>query len=262
MVFDSGVGGLSIVQTVRQRLPEATISYGSDNAAFPYGTKTEAELRPRVVKVLERFCQHLQPDIVVIACNSASTLALDALRAALPMPVVGVVPAIKPAAALSASKVIGLLATPGTIVRSYTQQLIDDFASDCRVLRVGSGELVAEAERKLRGVTPSQPLLAEILSPLFVDECGSDTGVDTIVLACTHFPLLAAELAAASPRSVHWLDSGDAIARRVAFLCESLTSCSQSPSAVLFTAQTPAIDELSPALKQFLDADCQFVDCP
>ncbi len=211
LVFDSGVGGLSILAEVRARLPWCSYIYACDNQAFPYGTKGEEELVARVDAVLKGLIAAVDPDIVVIACNTASTVALPHIRSHFAKPVVGVVPAIKPAALLSKTRVIGLLATPATVHRPYTQWLIDEFAPDCTVIRVGSAELVAIAEAKLRGHPPDPRVLAEIIAPLF-----ANPHTDALVLACTHFPLLRGELEAAAPRPVHWVDSGEAIARRVA----------------------------------------------
>lgn len=213
LVFDSGVGGLSILQAVRARLPGCDYVYASDNAAYPYGTKPEEDLVVRVNHVLRALIRQVSPDVVVVACNTASTVALPRIRSHFTNPVVGVVPAIKPAAASSRSKVIGLLGTPGTVKRAYTQQLIDDFASGCRIIRIGSGELVDIAENKLRGEPVDAPALKTLIQPFF-----DDGELDTIVLACTHFPLLIDELRMAAARPVDWVDSGDAIARRVASL--------------------------------------------
>lgn len=213
LVFDSGVGGLSVLAALRERLPGCNFVFACDNAAFPYGTKPDTELIDRVDRVVGTLVRRLVPDLVVIACNSASTLALPRLRQHLDLPIVGVVPAIKPAAQISATKVIGLLGTPATVRRGYTQQLIADFAAHCRVVALGSSTLVDIAEQALRGKPPDLGELQEILAPLFAVE-----QLDTLVLACTHFPLLTAELKAVAPRPLHWIDSGDAIARRVASL--------------------------------------------
>lgn len=211
LVFDSGVGGLSVLEEIRRRIPCCTYVYACDNEAFPYGTKTEDELVARVDAVLKALIARIDPEIVVIACNTASTVALPRIRAHFQKPVVGVVPAIKPAAQLSKTRVIGLLATPATINRPYTQQLIDEFAPDCTIIRVGSSELVTIAEQKLRGKAPDPARLRHILAPFF-----DDPRTDTLVLACTHFPLLKTELQQVSARPVAWVDSGEAIARRVA----------------------------------------------
>jgi glutamate racemase len=213
LVFDSGVGGLSILHETRQMVPHCRYHYACDNQAFPYGTKEEAELVERVELILKGLIARINPDIVVIACNTASTVALPKIRSHFTKPVVGVVPAIKPASALSTSRVIGLLATPATITRPYTQWLIDEFAPDATFIRVGSAELVTQAENALRGIAPDPEVLSSILTPIF-----DDPRTDTIVLACTHFPLLKSELTEAAPRAIHWVDSGNAIARRVASL--------------------------------------------
>ncbi len=155
----------------------------------------------------------------MVACNTASTVALPRIRSHFLRPVVGVVPAIKPAAGLSRSRHIGLLGTPGTINRRYTRDLIDQFAGDCVITRVGSTELVEMAEGKIRGIAPDRDRLAAIIAPLF-----DDPAMDTLVLACTHFPLLQAELEAVAPRPVQWVDSGEAIARRVESLLPAATA--------------------------------------
>ena len=213
LVFDSGVGGLSIVEHIQQQLPHASICYLADNALHPYGLLKEQMLIDRVVELVAHTVKQQQPDIVVIACNSASTLVLPALRAALNIPVVGVVPAVKPAAIQSTTKVIGLLATPGTIARDYTDVLIKDFALDCTVISLGSNKLVQLVERKLSGEHIDLNDYLQVLEPF--KQHPHWPKADTVVLACTHFPLVKQELALAAPHIKHWIDSGDAIARRV-----------------------------------------------
>lgn len=227
LIFDSGVGGLSILQEIRQQYPHCSFFYGSDNAAFPYGTKEKEELIERVDWALHRFQQASQADIIVVACNTASTIALPRVRERFSQPVIGVVPAIKPAASLSQSKVIGLLATPGTVNRRYTHQLIEEFASDCRIIPIGSSELVQLAERKLAGETISPDQLLPIIAPF-----QAHRDIDTLVLACTHFPLLKGELQATLPTIKHWVDSGEAIARRVGHWLDQLglSSSAADPS--------------------------------
>lgn len=212
LVFDSGVGGLSIVGHIRSLLPAVRLTYLADSAYFPYGTLSEQQLLERVLGLLRHACQALRPQIIVLACNSASTIALPQLRQHLQTPIVGVVPAIKPAAQLSQSKVIGLLATPATINRRYTDDLIAEFAPQCQVLRLGSAELVALSERQATDIDDYR----RILQPLFAHPHWQT--LDTMVLACTHFPLVQPQLAAAAPSVRHWIDSGAAIARRVQHL--------------------------------------------
>lgn len=213
LVFDSGVGGLSIVEHLRAILPALSITYLADTRYFPYGMMDDAALVERLVNLLGQATRLCAPDMIVLACNSASTLALPALRERLAVPIVGVVPAIKPAASLTQTGVIGLLATPGTIRRDYTDELIGEFAPDCEVIRVGSARLVQVIEEQFRGVEPHADIFAEIMAPLLQGPRGD--ALDTVVLACTHFPLVKSRLAAAAPAVRHWIDSGEAIARRV-----------------------------------------------
>lgn len=210
LVFDSGVGGLSVVGEIRRRLGDVALAYACDNAALPYGTKPDAWLIERIVAVCSAAVARTRASALVVACNTASTLALAPLRARLAVPVIGTVPAIKPAALASASKVIGLLATSATTRRPYTDRLIEEFAGDCRVVRVAADELVGEAERYLAGQPLSGAALRRSVQPLFDDEA-----LDAVVLGCTHFPLLREPLAQLAPRRLTWIDSGAAIARRV-----------------------------------------------
>jgi glutamate racemase len=215
LFFDSGVGGLSVLAPTREALPTAPIVYAADSAGYPYGTKTEAEIASRVPALLGRLVERYQPRLVVIACNTACTIALDQVRAALDVPVVGTVPAIKPAAEMTKSGVIGVLGTEATIRQPYVDDLARQFAIHCTVLRHGSPELVALAEAKLAGEPVSVDAVRKAASPLFEQDRGDE--IDTVVLACTHFPLLARELAEAFP-GLAWVDGGGGIARRIQYL--------------------------------------------
>lgn len=226
LVFDSGVGGLSVFDAIMASERAFEIDYAADNAWLPYGLKSDAGLRERVPALLRRLAETWTPEIVVLACNTASTIALDAARAALNIPVVGVVPPIKPAAAITKTGVIGLLATPATVRRAYTNELISRFAVDKRVVRFGSTKLVEAAEAKLQGLAVNADAIEEATAGLFGAPGGAD--IDVVALACTHFPLLSADLAAAAPRPCVWLDSGEAIARRV---CEISHAQAGSPRA-------------------------------
>lgn len=219
LVFDSGVGGLSVVESLRRCLPDAALAYACDNAMLPYGQRADAWLVQRIRAVCEAAVTASGCSVLVVACNTASTLALDVLRGCLSIPVVGTVPAIKPAAKVSRTRHIGLLATRATVSRPYTLQLIEDFAADCRVTRVAADALVTEAERLVAGELPDRAILHRALSPLWEDPC-----LDTVVLGCTHFPLLRPWLDDVAPRRVTWIDSGDAIARRVAQVVPVLVS--------------------------------------
>ncbi|MGQ4877554.1 glutamate racemase [Billgrantia sp. LNSP4103-1] len=211
LIFDSGVGGLSVVASLRRHLPAAALVYACDNAMLPYGTRPDGWLVGRIVAVCEAAVAASGCSVLVVACNTASTLALDALRARLSIPVVGTVPAIKPAAAMSASRHIGLLATSATVSRPYIDRLIEAFAADCRVTRVAADPLVRETERLLAGGEPDPAIIEAVTAPLW-----AAADLDTVVLGCTHFPLLGERIAAACPRPVQLVDSSEAIARRTA----------------------------------------------
>ncbi len=237
LVFDSGVGGLSIVETIRSRLPDTCLVYLADNACFPYGDQPGECVIQRCVELITRALERYPADVVVIACNTASTIVLPALREAVDVPVVGVVPAIKPAAQATRSGRIGLLATPATVSRPYLEQLIADYAADCELIRVGSSELVRMAENGLGDAPVPSSALEPILAPLI------EADVDTVVLGCTHFPLLRPALEQVMGPEVIWVDSGEAIARRVATLLEEAPGHSRGPGErqhqLLFTGERP-----------------------
>jgi glutamate racemase len=220
LIFDSGVGGLSVLAEIRKALPAAPIVYAADSAGFPYGTKSAAEVAARLPALLGRLTERYRPALAVIACNTASTIALDAVRAALDFPVVGTVPAIKPAASLSKTRAIGVLGTEATIVQPYVDRLAAEFAADYTLIRHGSAELVELAEARLRGEAADPAAYARILDGLLSRPGGER--IDTVVLACTHFPLVQSELAAAAPRPLAFVDGNRGIARRTAFLARDL----------------------------------------
>ena len=232
LFLDSGVGGLSVLAPTRALLPQALIVYVADSAGFPYGTKSEAEIGARVPALLGRLVERYRPRLVVIACNTASTIALAAVRAALDVPVVGTVPAIKPAAALSRTRTIGVLGTAATVRQAYVDDLAARFAGDCTVLRHGSAELVALAEAALRGERQDDAAYRAVLAGLFDQPCGAD--IDVVVNACTHFPLVADRLAAVAP-AVRFVDGGEGIARRVAALTEGQAWSDSREGIAVFT---------------------------
>ena len=248
LIFDSGVGGLSVLAPIRALLPGLPVVYAADNAGFPYGTKTEAEIAARVPALLGRLVERYRPRLVVIACNTASTIALAHVRAALDLPIVGTVPAIKPAAAASKTRVIGVLGTQATVRQPYVDRLSAEFAADCLVLRHGSARLVMLAEAKLAGEAVMAADVAAELAGL-LDQPGGDR-LDMVVLACTHFPLLAAELAAAAPRALGFVDGGTGIARRVAHLLGPVAGA-PPPGRAVFTRADAHVDALAMALKGF-----------
>ena len=212
LVFDSGVGGLSIVEAIDDLLSEWQLIYLADNAFFPYGDQPEEVVVERCVELITTTLAVHSADLIVIGCNTASTVVLPALRARFSCPVIGVVPAIKPAALQSHNRRIGLLATPATVRRPYLESLISEFALDCTITRVGSSELVRLAENWMATTTIDPRVLARILDPL------QEAGVDTVVLGCTHFPLIRPLLESVLGAGVNWVDSGSAIARRIQYL--------------------------------------------
>ncbi|CZF85000.1 Glutamate racemase [Grimontia celer] len=246
LIFDSGVGGLSVYKEVAQVLPEQHVVYAFDNEAFPYGELVDDVLVQRVCGMVSAICNEHDITLVIIACNTASTLVLPHLRSLLSIPVVGVVPAIKPAATLSKSKCIGLLATPATVRRSYTHQLVKEFAPDCQVEMVGSTELVQMGEGKLRGTPVDKQLLKQVLSP-FINK------TDCIVLGCTHFPLLKEEIEDILGEQCLVIDSGSAIANRVVTLLkegDQKTSLSKAKHLVFSSAPVKEEEALNQELEK------------
>jgi glutamate racemase len=214
IVFDSGLGGLSVLAPIREMLPGRRLVYVADDAGFPYGDWDEAALLARILALMDELIAAHDPAAVVIACNTASTLVLPPLRARFDLPFVGTVPAVKPAAERTKSGVVAVLATPGTMKRDYTRDLIRQYASLCHVRLVGAPELAGLAEAHLRGEAVDEAALASQIAPCFV-EIG-DRRTDIVVLACTHYPFVVGHLAAAAPWPVEWLDPAPAIARRLA----------------------------------------------
>ena len=250
LFFDSGVGGLSVLAPTAKLLPQAPLVYVADSAGFPYGTRSESEIAARVPALLGRLAERFDPRLIVIACNTASTIALAAVRAALDVPIVGTVPAIKPAAELSRTRVIGVLGTEATVRQPYVDDLAARFAADCIVLRHGSAALVEIAEASLAGERPAPPSIRRELEGLFGQPGGER--IDVIVNACTHFPLLEAEMAAVAPAGMRFVDGGPGIARRVAHL----TAGQQWPDMpvagrLVFTARDSRTERLAQSLARF-----------
>jgi glutamate racemase len=247
LFFDSGVGGLSILAPARALMPNMPVVYAADSAGYPYGTRSDAEIAARVPALLGRLVERYRPRIAVIACNTAATVALAHVRAALDIPVVGTVPAIKPAALASKSRVIGVLGTEATVRQPYVDRLAAEHGADCTVLRHGSAALVAYAEGRMRG-EPADPAIPRDALAGLLDQPGGEA-MDMVVLACTHFPLVKAELAAAAPRPIAFLDGGEGIARRIAFLNgEAPWPDAPGEGIAVFTRRNESVERLVPAL--------------
>lgn len=217
LLYDSGMGGLTIYDEVRKALPNAHYLYCFDNALFPYSEKSEAELIQQAVKIVQNIAKKHPLDLVVVACNTASTVVLPALREKFAFPIVGTVPAIKPAAEISESKVIGLLATKGTVNRPYVQKLISQYAKDCVVEKIGTTDLVEIVEEKQQTGMVDMVRLEKVIAPW-----RGNTLLDTVILGCTHFPSVKAELQTLLPNVKYFVDSGEAIAKRVVNLLAEL----------------------------------------
>ena len=250
LFFDTGVGGLSVLREVRKLLPTAPIIYAADYAGLPYGTKSEGELAARVPALLGRLVERYKPQLVTIACNTASTIALDYVRAALNIPVVGTVPAIKPASLMTKTGVIGLLGTQATIRQGYVDRLASEFAADKTLLRYGSPDLVYAAEAKLRGEKPDQEVIQAAVDGLLSQPGGED--MDVMILACTHFPLVESELQEAIGRDIQFIDGSKGIARRIAHLTASTIWPSTVEKGILVTTgRMEEMEAYKPVLGSF-----------
>jgi glutamate racemase len=249
LLLDSGVGGLTVLAALRKALAQAPVIYVADYAALPYGEKTEAQIAARVPALLGRLEERYHPRLVTIACNTASTIALAAVREALGLPVVGTVPAIKPAALMTKTGTIGLLGTAATIRQAYVDNLEREFASDKLLLRHAAPELVQAAEAKLRGEALDPTLFEAAAQGLREQPGGED--IDTVVLACTHFPLLEEELGKAFGPGVGFVDGAAGIARRIEFLTQGQPFARAEPDIAVFTGENGSLDALRPALASY-----------
>jgi glutamate racemase len=238
LVFDSGLGGLTVLREIVGTRPDARYVYIADDAFFPYGHHSEDGIINRVVPLIGELIAAHAPDLIVIACNTASTIVMSYLRERYRVPFVGTVPAIKPACARSKTRRVSVLGTRGTVKREYTRALIRDFAQGCEVTLVGSGELAALAEAAWSGGEVSDAAISTEIAPCFVGNGADDPArTDTVVLACTHFPLLLDRLVRLAPWPVEWIDPAPAIARRVADLLPTAGSKADHAGAeMIFTS--------------------------
>jgi glutamate racemase len=249
LLFDSGVGGLTVLAELRKLLPQAPVIYVADTAGLPYGEKTEAEVAARVAGLLGRLSERYHPRLITIACNTASTIALGMVREVLHVPIVGTVPAIKPAAAMTKSGAIGLLGTAATIRQGYVDMLEAEFANGSKLIRHAAPDLVEAAEEKLRGGRPDPAVFERAAAGLRNQPGGAQ--IDTVVLACTHFPLVTAELRAALGPEVRFIDGAEGIARRIAHLTDGQEFLRTSPDVALFTGALADAQALAPALREY-----------
>ena len=250
LVFDSGVGGLTVFREIKAALPGASYVYVADDAGFPYGNQPEEALIARILDVIGAAIAKHAPDLIVIACNTASTLALTHLRANFTVPFVGTVPAIKPACAQSKARRIAVLGTQATVSREYTRALIREFSAGCDVILTGSSHLATYAEAELAGEPVADEAIKAEIAPCFVDADGRRT--DTVVLACTHYPWLTHRFENVAPWPVEWLDPAPAIARRVVDLIGTRAQ-GETPAAprMVFTSGRAPTPTLAKALAGF-----------
>jgi glutamate racemase len=250
LIFDSGVGGLTVYREVAAARPDGAYVYVADNAGFPYGNQPESLLIARIIEIIGKAIADHAPDLVVVACNTASTLALADLRARFAVPFVGTVPAIKPACAQSATKRIAVLGTLATVSREYTRALIREFAAGCDVALIGSSHLASFAEAELAGMPVADDAIKAEIAGCFVDADARRT--DTVVLACTHYPLLIDRFKANAPWPVDWVDPAPAIARRVADLLRGRPPGSPTPPPrIVFTSDRAPSPALAAALSGY-----------
>jgi glutamate racemase len=250
LLLDSGVGGLTVFREIKAALPGANYVYVADDAGFPYGNKPDDVLVARILDVIGGAIAEHSPDLVVIACNTASTVALARLRERFSVPFVGTVPAIKPACAQSRSRRIAVLGTQATVRLEYTKALIRQFSAGCDVDLVGSSSLATYAEAELSGSPAADDAIRAEIAPCFID--AKERRTDTVVLACTHYPLLTARYRALAPWPVEWLDPAPAIARRVADLIgpRAQGDTPIAPKMVFTSGRTPP-PHLAAALETF-----------
>jgi glutamate racemase len=254
IVFDSGLGGLTVFREIVKARPDANYVFVADDAFFPYGRHQEAQLVGRVVPLMGELIAAHAPDLVVIACNTASTLVLPHLRARFAVPFIGTVPAIKPACRASRSRLVSVLGTEATVRREYTRALIRDFGEGCEVTLVGSAHLAALAETALHDIAIDDAAVAREIAPCFIIATDAKAGrrTDTVVLACTHFPLLIECLVRLAPWPVDWIDPAPAIARRVTYIVgASLADAPAGVARAVFTSGRLPSAALAAALSRF-----------
>lgn len=249
LLFDSGVGGLTVLEEVRRLLPQAPVIYAADTAGLPYGNKTEAQIAARVSGLLGRMTERFHPRLVCIACNTASTIALGMVREVLEVPIVGTVPAIKPAAALTRTGAIGLLGTEATIRQAYVDRLEHEFADGKVLLRHAAPGLVNAAEAKLRGDPVDLAAVAGAAEALLAMPGGER--IDTVVLACTHFPLLQEELGRVFAPGTRFVHGAAGIARQIERLTAGQEWSRQTPDHALFTGSEKMPDAARAMLARY-----------
>lgn len=208
-VFDSGVGGLSVLAEIRRRLPHESLLYVADSGHVPYGEKSPEFIRQRC-RSIAGFLLEQGAKALVLACNTATAAAIAELRETWPqIPIIGMEPAVKPAAAATRTGVVGVLATTGTLKSAKFAALLDRFAHDVRVITQPCPGLVERIEAGDLSSAATRDLLQGFVEPLLAQGC------DTLILGCTHYPFIKPTLRLMLPESVSLIDTGEAVARRL-----------------------------------------------
>jgi glutamate racemase len=207
-VFDSGVGGLSVLREIRRELPAEDLIYVADSGYAPYGDRAEDYVRGRAIAIME-FLREQNVKAVVVACNTATGIAVDALRARYSEPIVAIEPAVKPAAAQTRSKVVGVLATTQTLAGQKFAKLVSTHAGEVEVLTQACSGLVEQVERGALASESTRSLVEQYLRPLL------DKGADTIVLGCTHYPFVSDVIRDVAGPAVNIIDSAGPVAREL-----------------------------------------------
>jgi len=250
-VFDSGLGGLSVLRAIRQHVPLACLDYVADSAYAPYGEQDEDYIAARC-DVISRFLLAQGVDTIVVACNTATAAAVHILRAQYPqLPIIGVEPGVKPAVALSVNKRVGVVATPGTLASDKFRQLITTHGQDALILPQACPGLAKEIEQGQLDTPRLRELVAEFTQPLKQAE------VDTVVLGCTHYPFVAPLFRQALGPGVTLVDTSDAVARHTAASRQSPADSGTADQALtrLWTSGSPG--HLSTVARNWLQLDVQ-----
>jgi glutamate racemase len=207
-VFDSGVGGLSVLHHIRRTLPDARLIYVADSAHVPYGDKSVHYIEQRSI-ALTHFLIEQGADAIVIACNTATAAAAATLRRDFTCPIIGMEPAVKPAVAATKSGVVGVLATVGTLESARFAALLERYAGDVEIVTQGCPGLVEQVELGELHSTQTRHLVERYTAPLL------SRGADTLILGCTHYPFLAPLIREVVGTNITLVDTGDAVARHL-----------------------------------------------
>lgn len=241
-VLDSGLGGISVLQEIHRRLPAASLVYVADSAWVPYGSREERFIQQRA-RSLSQFVLEHGADMIVIACNTATAAAVPLLRETLPVPVVGMEPAVKPATAATRSGKVGVLATVGTLQSARFAALLDKFGGDIEVLTRACPGLVEQVEAADLDGPRTRVLVEQYLAPLL------RAGADTLVLGCTHFSFLRPLIERVAGPGVQVIDTGEAVARRVEQMSLELGPGARATPGVAFWTSGEASAQVDAASK-------------